>query len=503
MANTRSIPTSKPADLVTFTIKVNGTPISRAYNVLSIVVRKEVNKIPTSTLVIADGDASQESFDASSGEDFVFGNEIEILAGYHSDETTIFKGIVISQRLSIRSGKAAVLKVVCKDEAIKMTIGKKSAFFSELPDSDVINEIVGNYALAIEADDTEVVHQALIQHHTSDWDFMLMRAEVNGLLVHVSDGAIQVLKPAVESEGVLTIQYGATMYEFDAEIDARHQYKKVVAQAWDHSNQEVVTAEAVDPGLTEAGNITTEELADVIGLEQYDMIHTGALPDQELQAWADAKWLKSKLAKVKGTVKFQGIGTLNTGDTITLQGVGERFEGPVFVSGFSHEIGDGDWKTTVQFGLNPSWFAQRIQSSSANTYHSLLPCTQGLYVGTVTQLQDDPDSAYRVLVKIPLLQPNEEGVWARVASIDAGNNRGMFFRPEINDEVVIGFFADDPRTPVILGMLNSAAMPAPFEPSDDNHEKGLVTRSEMKMAFDDDKVLFKLETPSGKIHHFG
>ncbi len=72
------------------------------------------------------------------------------------------------------------------------------------------------------------------------------------------------------------------------------------------------------------------------------------------------------------------------------------------------------------------------------------------------------------------------------------------FRPEIDDEVVVGFLNNDPRHPVVLGHLHSSALPAPIEPKDDNHEKGLVTRSKMRLHFDDDKKIMTLETPIGK-----
>jgi len=88
--------------------------------------------------------------------------------------------------------------------------------------------------------------------------------------------------------------------------------------------------------------------------------------------------------------------------------------------------------------------------------------------------------------------------WTRIASLDAGENRGTFFRPEIGDEVIVGFVNDDPNHAVILGMLNSSAKPAPISASDDNHEKGFVTRSEMKLLFDDEKKAITIETPAGK-----
>lgn len=64
--------------------------------------------------------------------------------------------------------------------------------------------------------------------------------------------------------------------------------------------------------------------------------------------------------------------------------------------------------------------------------------------------------------------------------------------------MIVGFINDDPRDAVVLGMMNSSAKPAPLAAEDTNNKKGFVTRSKMKMIFDDDKKSFSLETPAGK-----
>jgi uncharacterized protein involved in type VI secretion and phage assembly len=110
---------------------------------------------------------------------------------------------------------------------------------------------------------------------------------------------------------------------------------------------------------------------------------------------------------------------------------------------------------------------------------------------------EDPDGEHRVRVRMPLVSADADGTWARVASPDAGDNRGLFLRPEIGDEVVLGFLNDDPRQAVILGMFNSSAKPAPLEGSDDNHEKVYQTRAGMKLYFNDDTKVMSLETPAG------
>src|SRR4029079_4890305 len=109
---------------------------------------------------------------------------------------------------------------------------------------------------------------------------------------------------------------------------------------------------------------------------------------------------------------------------------------------------------------------------------------------------EDDAGEHRVRVKLPLVGM-EDGIWARVASLDAGHERGFFFRPEVDDEVVVGFLEDDPRRAVILGMLHSSAKAAPLTGSNDNHEKVYQSRSKMRMYFNDDKKLMVFDTPAG------
>jgi uncharacterized protein involved in type VI secretion and phage assembly len=128
----------------------------------------------------------------------------------------------------------------------------------------------------------------------------------------------------------------------------------------------------------------------------------------------------------------------------------------------------------------------------------LLAAVNGLQIGIVTQLESDPDGESRIKVRMPIISSSEDGIWARRSTLDAGKERGSFFLPEIGDEVIVGFINDDPRDAVVLGMIHSSGLAAPLTASDSNPQKGFVTRSKMKMIFDDEKKSFTLETPAGK-----
>jgi Rhs element Vgr protein len=494
--NSRTIPSAAPKSVSTFTILSNGTAIPRSMSVLSIVVSKEVNRIPSATVLLQDGEASRETFDVSNQPEFEPGAELEIHIGYRSQEELVFKGIIIRHGIKVRKN-VSVLVVEARDAAVKMTTQLRNRYFAELTDSDLIEQLLADYGLGKDIEATSITHGELVQVNASDWDFMLCRADVNGLFVIAQDGRVEVKRPDLAQEAVLTVQYGATVKELDAEIDARHQYSGVVASGWSPADQALAAdVEAEDPTLPAAGNLTPAALADVTGQDPWALRHSGRILEPELKAWADAKLVKQRLAKIRGQVRIDGTGAVAPGKIIRLAGAGERFEGDLFVSGVRHEVQKGVWETVIQFGLDPQWFAEAfdLEQPAAG---AMLPPVEGLQIGVVTALAGDPDGEERVKVRIPVIHDADEGAWARVATLDAGSSRGTVFRPEIGDEVVVGFIQRDPRHAVILGMVHSSANAAPISASDDNHEKAYVSRSKLKLHFNDDTKVLTIATPAG------
>ena len=496
MSEQRVIQTSQSADLVTFKILIEDEQLSSAYQILNVVVEKEINRIPTAKIVLLDGDPASQEFELSNQDLLIPGKEIEIKAGYHSDEETIFKGIIIRHNLKIRSSQSYLI-IGCKDKAVKLTVGRKSKYFYESKDNDILEEIIDTYGLDKEIEETNVQHKELVQYNVSDWDFCITRAQANGKVCVIDDGKITIQKPDFVQNEIETVSFGATLLDFDAEIDARNQVSKITSYGWNYANQELLEIEADNPSINLNGNITADDLASVINLENLELKSGGGTPDVELQEWADAKSLFNKLSKIRGKVKFQGIPSVKPNTVINLEGVGDRFSGKVYISAVRHQIAEGNWIVDAQFGINPKWFSETVDINDAPA-SGLVAAVNGLQIGIVTQLENDPDGEDRIMVRLPIVDEESDGIWARVSTLDAGDNRGSFFRPEIGDEVIVGFINGNPRDAIVLGMMNSSAKPSPITASDDNHEKGFVTRSEMKFIFDDDKKSVVLETPAGK-----
>ncbi len=498
MTNQREIPAPSSNGVVTFTILINGEPTQDSIGVKSIFVTKEVNRISYAQLSIVDGSVAQEDFEISGGPLFLPGNEIEIQLGYSSEEQTIFKGIITKHRLKARNNSSSELRIECRDHAYKMTLNRNSKYFHELTDGELCEQMASENGVETDNIETDTFTNAsIVQMNVSDWDFLLSRSEACNKLLFTDDGKLSFKKPDLSNEPVLKLTYGNDIMEFEAEIDARDQYASVHGESWDNTNLEVLKLESTDESIEKAGDLSTSNLSETVGIESLNAKHSGQLKTEELQSWINAKMLKSKLSKINGTVSFQGFANVKPGDMMELNGLGERFNGDVFVASVNHEVASGGWITHIHFGMDKDWFSRHTEGFEDKLASGVIPGVNGLQIGIVTALEGDPEGEFRIQLKLPLVSDQDEGIWARVATLDAGDNRGTFFLPEIEDEVVVGFLNDDPRDAIVLGMLNSSSKPAAFDGSDDNHEKGYSSRDELKLVFNDDEKSITISTPSG------
>lgn len=481
----RTVQTVATPDVSTFQILSEGQEVPRSYHVVSINISNEINRIPKATIIFLDGEASAQTFAVSDLDILIPGKKIEIKAGYQGTDETIFKGIIIKHGIKIKRN-STFLVIECRDKAVGMTVQKKNKYFSEIKDSDLMEDLIGENGLEKDVEATTIEHESLVQFETTDWGFLLARAAANNRFVVIENGKVSIKKPKFSGESALSLVFGSSILELDAEIDSRLQPTVFKAASWDFSEQSLKEVEANEPSLALNGNLSSNDLSAVIN-KPATFLSSTKLTETALQEIADTELLKRRLAKIVGRAKCQGTPQLKPAKLVEINGVGNRFKGKAFVSGIRHQIAGGNWETDIQLGF-PEELFQKNESKSLTI--------SGLHIGIVTQLKEDPLGEHRIKVKLPIISTTDEGIWARIASLDAGNKRGMFFRPEIDDEVVVGFLNNDPNQSVILGMCNSSAKPAPIEAKDENHEKGYVSRSEMKILFDDEKKILTISTPA-------
>src|SRR5262245_48233297 len=131
-------------------------------------------------------------------------------------------------------------------------------------------------------------------------------------------------------------------------------------------------------------------------------------------------------------------------------------------------------------------------------------CWYGVYPALVSDIKD-PDNQGRVKIMLPWAPDTGSSryeAWARLATLMGGNNRGSWFIPDVNDEVLVSFEGGDARRPYVIGGLwnGSDAAPESMDGAGKNAKKVLRSRNGVKISLDDTdgQEQLTLETPGGQ-----
>ena len=484
-------------DPISLSIKVNGTAIKDTIEVISVSISKEVNRIPVALFRILDGGvfgSPEGKFENSESDDFIPGNEVEIEMGYGDKREKVFAGIILSQRLVVKKNNSYI-EIKCKDKAVKLTKGRFNKIYTESTDSEVFSKIIGEFGLNKDIDATKVSHAQLVQHNCSYWDFILMRAEVNNLLVIPQNNTFQVKSIDLGSKPSVTIQADLSVLDADLDLDAEEIVKEFNVVSWDEKQQEINSVSININDSLSIGNLSTSKLAGVLSDLKINKLISTSLPKDELQSIGESASNRIVLTKIRGKIQVVGTSSINPGEFVKLTKFSSRFDGNAFISKVEHEMEEGDWITTLYIGLSSKYHSSmpEIEEHAAG---GNLPAAKSLIIGVIQGFEDDPEGNFRVKLKLPTYE-SEGFVWARMSFDYASSNAGFFFYPEIGDEVLVGFVNNDPRFPVIMGGLYSKKNKPKEEPDEKNQFKSIVTRSGISIKFDDEDKILTINTPAG------
>lgn len=463
---------------------------------LSVTVRHALNAISWARLVIADGDMAKGQMPLGDGPLFRPGTAIVIEAGYGDEATEIFTGLVVRTGFKVDGNNDARLEIDCRHAAFRATLGRRSAHYVKQKDSAILQSLLDRHGLEAQVKATAYEHPELAQHHCCDWDFIVARADANGLVLHMAGPKVVVEPPAFGADPVLGVTWGRDLIDFQIDIDARTQWSSVQATSWDPSQQDILQGESKPPAETpQGGDLSADDLAAIVALDPLPLQTCAPLGKDSLDAWAAAAQTRAALARRRGRLGFQGHAAAVPGAVMSVDGLGARFGGRVYLTAVQHELTQGNWISQGEFGRHADWHVERTDVA-APANGGLVPGVSGLQVGVVMKLDEDPLGEFRIQLRLPALQAEAPGIWARLAQAHASKGFGHFFVPEIGDEVLVGFLNDDPSYPIVLGALYSSQHAMPYAPEAKNNTKAIVTRCLHRIEFNEEDKVITIVTPA-------
>ncbi|MGB3467397.1 MAG: type VI secretion system tip protein VgrG [Cyclobacteriaceae bacterium] len=466
-----------------------GENVNPVYLPLSVEVYHEYNRIPSAELRYADGHIPSGKFEILDNEFFRLGNEIRIaVSDKRGKEEAIFRGFVHHKTLELNK-TAPVLIISLQHKASRMTNKRKNAVYPDALDSEIISKLLKAHGLASKQRNdlvqTKVRHKQMVQYYVTDWDFMVSRAEANALFVNVEMDHVAIVKPEISENEEIALDLNLqSVYDFDLKADTSDQFAQVGSMGWNESKQELTDSQYGKDFPLNQGSYDIKSFSKVFDASEKTQVSAVPVLPAELQAWSDAKVLKSKLALVKGWIKVQGLPGVKVGDTVKLTGFSNSFSGKNIISAIRHEVSPGRWVTYLQIGVSACWFSTKKEVNDTPAA-GLLPAVNGLQIGIIKSYEHETNGAFRVKVFVPAFGIGQNTVWAKLSALDAGTGHGTYFMPEIDDEVIVGFLNDDPRHAVILGSVHHSFNRFPDNYLAESGSKGIFTRSGLQMNFND------------------
>jgi phage protein D/phage baseplate assembly protein gpV len=391
------------------------------------------------------------------------GASLRVAARVGGVEARLFDGEIVELEPDF-AGAAPRLVVRAFDRLHRLARLSFARAFQNVSDAELIGRLADEAGLHVRVGPAAAhIHRHLFQVNESNLALLQRRAAALGYLLFVDGDTLCCLPPEDEG-GSIVLRLGETLAEFRPRLSTVGQVHSVLVRGWDVAAKRPVLGRAsaaagapdIGRGHSAGGRSGGETTATAFNLRPE--LGVGDRPVGS-QAAADA--LAKALAERRGAqfieaeARCAGSPALIAGVDVVVEGVGQRFAGRYFVTAATH-AGDarGTYETTFTVsGMRPATILGLLAPEPAGS-----PAA-GLVVAVVTD-NNDPEDMGRVRVAFPWLSPDHASGWARVAATGAGDRRGVFFLPEVGDEVLVGFEMGDVQQPFVLaGLWNGVDRP--------------------------------------------
>jgi len=403
--------------------------------------------------------------------------------------TTLFEGEIVALEPEFR-GDEAVLAARAFDKGHRLNRTKESHTYLNKKAEDVVREIAGRAGLPTGTiDSTSTVHQHLQQSQQTDWDFCWRLAHMNGFEFAVSEGKVVFRKRAGKA-AACTLKWKESLTVFRPRASVVGQVKEVAVNSHDPKAKQATSgsASSASPAASSTPAVWNERSKAIgaVGGGKAVIGSRVATSTAEARTMAEGALNRNANAFLEADGVAKGSPKLRAGATVKIEGVGD-FSGEYVLSSTVHLFrGGAQYVTRFEItGDRSRSFAHLVGSQPAGGGSGAAGGGGGgsetwgeqLVIGVVTN-NNDPSDMGRVKVKFPQLGANIESDWARVATLNAGSERGVFMLPQVGDEVVVGFELGDTRRPFVIGSLYTGREKLPADLKESGEAKfGVKTPS--------------------------
>jgi phage protein D len=292
--------------------------------------------------------SDRQEFKYSDGPRFKEGVKLEVTLGYDARIVSLIKGEVTTLEPEFNQDEAPTLKVQGYDSLHRFRRGRKTKSYIRQKDSDIARQIASNLGLSVQAEDTQVTHEYLLQDNLSDIDFLLERARRIRYEVVVENGTMHFRKVANDKSKVVSLEYGFTLRSFYPRLSTVSQVSEVLVQGWDAKTKKAIKGQARSGDVVSkmGGRQLGASITEGAFFAAKDIIvDKPVFSEGEANQIAKGKFNDMAAEFITGEGTAIGNGDIKAGKVIELLKLGERFSGFYYVTSATHTIDSTGYTT--------------------------------------------------------------------------------------------------------------------------------------------------------------
>jgi phage protein D len=260
-----------------------------------------------------------------------FGKRLEV----RLDSEGAFQGRITGIEAKFREASPPEITVLAEDRFQDLRMTRRTRTFEDMSDSEVMNQIAGEYGLTPDIDIDGPNHQVLAQVNQSDLAFLRDRACSMGAELWVEGDRLSA-KPRSRRNGSTTrMTYQKELREFRVLADLAHQSTGLFVKGWDIAGKSALDAHATDDSLgaeLEGDASGAHVLESAFGQRKQSLVHTAPVNSQEAEAVAAAYYRRLARRFVVGKGIALPSSPLRVGNFVDLEGLGPLFSGKYYLS---------------------------------------------------------------------------------------------------------------------------------------------------------------------------
>lgn len=422
---------------------------------------------------------------------FDLGKTVEIHMGYGNDLHPIMLGEIASIEPSFPESGPPTVKITGYDKSYKMRHNQPDRpAFRYVTDSVIAAQIALENGLIPVVDPSPIFHRHALAQTGSDMGFLSARAEANFFDVYVYWDKLYFQFPRPQTEAIV-LEWGKNLSNFEPRISSASLAGLQVIRGYNEELAETIVAFAV------AADLNVDNIVEKLGSSALELLLSMGrrlVKDKKVSTPLDAALLaKSILRNIleglyEGTGSCIGIPALRAGKFVGIRGVGKRFSGKYRLRKVTHTISAAGYHTSFEIMQRESGtlLALARKYLARKKEFKVTGVAVARVIANAEILAVPPEVPLgRVKLSFPWLSDKIETGWVRCAMPMAGKNSGLFFLPDVGDEVLVAFENGDVSRPVVIGSLWNGQQLPPETNQGLNVTRVIKTKAGHQIKFDD------------------